>query len=233
MTVLDRSAAPTSVTPARPRWAVAGGLAIGATVIGVSLPNVAGGDVGAMTHYMGLLAANQPWNLVLFMAIPVILAETLAITELVVLFTQGRSAPWVLRLNRWAGLIAGPWFLVITVYLLKNAVVPLTVGAGWHGPADLVAVGFYLLGVVPLVGITCIELDILGRKGPRSRMKLHATFVGIFLVAALFIAYSSAGRRDARPDAARLAAHSHHAWRAGNGGHGHVSLRGGRSAAGW
>lgn len=28
-----------------------------------------------MTHYMGLLAVNQPWNLLLFMAIPVVLAE--------------------------------------------------------------------------------------------------------------------------------------------------------------
>jgi hypothetical protein len=87
-------------------------------------------------------------------------------------------------LNRWAGLIAGPWFLAITVYLFKNAVFPLTSGGGWHGPADLVAVGFYLAGVIPLVGITLIELDVLGRAGGRSRMKLHATFVGIFLVAA-------------------------------------------------
>lgn len=137
-----------------------------------------------MTHDMGLLASNQPWNLLLFMAIPVILAETLAITELVVLFTQGACAKPVHLLNRWAGLIAGPWFLGITVYLLKNAVLPLTTGAGWHGPADLIAVGFYLLGVIPLVGITGIELGLLGTDGPRARMKLHAIFVGMFLIAA-------------------------------------------------
>ena len=41
-----------------------------------------------MTHYMELLAVNQPWNLILFMAIPIILAETLAITELYLLFTR-------------------------------------------------------------------------------------------------------------------------------------------------
>lgn len=166
------------------RIGLAAVIGLTAVVIAVLLPNVTGGDVGGMTHYMGLLAANQPWNLILFMAIPVILAETLAITELVVLFTQGTCAQWVSRLNRWAGLIAGPWFLAITVYLLKNAVVPLTSGSGWHGPADLIAVGFYLLGVVPLVGITLIELGVLGRTGPRDRMKLHAIFVGVFLVAA-------------------------------------------------
>lgn len=100
------------------------------------------------------------------------------------LFTQGAAKPWVHALNRWAGLIAGPWFLGITAYLLKNAVVPLTTGAGWHGPADLVAVFAYLAGVVPLVGITLIELGVLGRGGDRARMKLHAIFVGVFLVAA-------------------------------------------------
>ena len=34
-----------------------------------------------MTHYMELLSVNQPWNLLIFMGIPVVLAETLAITE--------------------------------------------------------------------------------------------------------------------------------------------------------
>jgi hypothetical protein len=32
-------------------------------------------DMGnTMTHYMELLATNQPWNLIIFMAIPVIFA---------------------------------------------------------------------------------------------------------------------------------------------------------------
>ena len=42
----------------------------------------------SMTHYMELLATNQPWNLILFMAIPVILAETVAITELFLLLSR-------------------------------------------------------------------------------------------------------------------------------------------------
>ena len=41
-----------------------------------------------MTHYMELLAQNQPWNLIIFMAIPVICAETIAITELMILFKR-------------------------------------------------------------------------------------------------------------------------------------------------
>jgi len=155
-----------------------------AGVIGALVPNLAGGDVGGMTHYMGLLAANQPWNLIIFMAIPVILAETLAVSELVWLFRQGELSPTVQRLHRWAGLIAGPWFFAITIHLLINAVAPLTTGAGWHGTADYIAVLAYLAGIVPLGGITLIELGVLGRGTQRERMKLHATFVGIFLIVA-------------------------------------------------
>jgi hypothetical protein len=156
---------------------------VAVTALALALPNVTG-DAGTMTHYMGLLAANQPWNLLMFMAIPVILAETLAVSELAVLFRQGDVPRWVHGLNRWAGLLIGPWFLGITVYLTKNAVLPLTSGGAWHGPADLIAVGAYLAGVVPLVGITLIELGVLGRGTARARMRLHAIFVGVFLVAA-------------------------------------------------
>lgn len=162
---------------------IAAVVAVTVSIVALSLPDVTG-DAGSMTHYMGLLAANQPWNLLVFMAIPVILAETLAVSELAVLFRQGAVPQWVHLLNRWAGLLVGPWFLGITVYLTKNAVLPLTSGGAWHGPADLIAVGAYLAGVVPLVGITLIELGVLGRGTARTRMRLHAIFVGVFLVAA-------------------------------------------------
>jgi hypothetical protein len=174
-------------TPLRPvnRTGIVIAAVVGVTVVilALSLPDVTG-NAGTMTHYMGLLAANQPWNLLIFMAIPVILAETLAVSELAVLFRQGDVPLWVHLLNRWAGLLAGPWFLGITVYLTKNAVVPLTNGSAWHGPADLIAVSAYLAGVIPLVGITLIELGILGRGTARARMRLHAIFVGVFLIAA-------------------------------------------------
>ena len=50
-----------------------------------------------MTHYMELLATNQPWHLILFMAVPVILAETVAITELFILLRRLRAGPLVLE----------------------------------------------------------------------------------------------------------------------------------------
>ena len=137
-----------------------------------------------MTHYMELLASNQPWNLILFMAIPVILAEFIAVTELYVLFTRDYHGLWR-RLNRWAGIAVGVYFLGVFLYLLVNAVLPITASGAWRGIADVIAVGFYLLGIVPLGGIALLELGVLGRGlDDQGHLKLHASFVGLFLIVA-------------------------------------------------
>jgi hypothetical protein len=137
-----------------------------------------------MTHYMELLASNQPWNLILFMAIPVILAEYIAITELQVLFTRNFSSPWRVT-NRYASIAAGCYFLGVFLYLLVTAVIPLTTGGGWRGPADVIAVGFYLLGIVPLGGMALVEVGVIGKGlDATGKLKQHAIFVAIFLVVA-------------------------------------------------
>ena len=161
-------------------------LALGAGIAAVALllpAWPAGEDMGG-THYMGLLTANQPWNLLLFMATPVILAETVAVTELAILFSA-RAGRVVRALNRWAGLVGGFYFVGVFVYLIKHAVFPLTVDGGWRGPADLVAVSFYLIGIVPLLGLALLETRVVGESwDDRTRLKAHATLVGIFLVVA-------------------------------------------------
>jgi hypothetical protein len=170
----------------RPIIAAAVGLAATAAVIvgAAASPDLPGTGSVAMTHYMELLATNQPWNLLLFMAVPVVLAETVAVTELIVLFGAA-PARGVRLANRWAGLIGGIYFTGVFAYLLTHAVVPLTLDGGWRGPADVIAVGSYLAGVVPLAGLALLELGILGRGATgRGRLRLHATFVGIFLVVA-------------------------------------------------
>lgn len=137
-----------------------------------------------MTHYMELLAVNQPWNLILFMAIPVVLAETVAVTELYLLYTRNYGSP-IRTLNRVAGLLVGVYFVGIFVYLLQGAVLPLSQSGGWRGWIDMVAVGFYLLGVVPLGAIALLELGILGRgRDEHAKMLTHALMVGVFLVVA-------------------------------------------------
>lgn len=133
---------------------------------------------------MQLLADNQPWNLIIFMAIPVILAETIAITELYILFTRSFTGR-IKKINAIASAIVGIYFIGVFFYLFTNAVIPLTQSGGWRGPADVIAVGFYLLGVIPLAGLAMIDLGILKRnKEPDEKLRLHTIFVAIFLVVA-------------------------------------------------
>jgi hypothetical protein len=138
----------------------------------------------AMTHYMELLSTSQPWHLLIFMAIPVICAETLAITEFIILFTRDLTGKAKL-VSKITGIFAGLYFTGIFIYLFISAVIPLTVTGGWRGPFDVIAVGFYLSGVIPFVGLFLIDTGIIGRKRDKvGRMKLHAIFVSIFLVVA-------------------------------------------------
>jgi hypothetical protein len=137
-----------------------------------------------MTHYMELLSTAQPWHLIIFMAIPVILAETIAVTELYVLFKRPQGGT-MRSLNRIASMLVGPYFLGIFLYLFTTAVIPLTQTNGWRGVADVIAVGSYLLGVVPLLGLSLLEFKLIGvHRDETGRLALHATFVALFLVVA-------------------------------------------------
>lgn len=172
---------------ANPRVAL--GVLILTGVLGVAAlfgPSLVANDLGmvmGMTHYMELLAVHQPRNLLLFMAVPVVLAETLAITELAILFRRAATPAWVRTTSRVAGLVAGPVMLAILLHLLVNAAIPLTLSGGWRGPADVLAVGLYLAGALPLVGITLVELGVIGSDGIGA-LRWHATFIAIFLVVA-------------------------------------------------
>lgn len=136
-----------------------------------------------MTHYMELLATNQPWNLIIFMAIPVILAEYIAVSELYILFSRNKKSIITL-LNKIASIVVGIYFSGVFVYLMKNAVVPITTKGEWRGPADVIAVGFYLAGVIPLVGMALLEAGAFRTITGDAKLKLHAIFVGVFLVVA-------------------------------------------------
>lgn len=133
---------------------------------------------------MQLLADNQPWNLLMFMAIPVVLAETVAVTELYILFTRNFNG-LAKKINSWAGAFVGVYFVGVFIYLLSTAVIPLTTGGGWRGFADIVAVGFYLLGVVPLGGLALLEFGLIKKNSSdEEKLKTHAMFVALFLVVA-------------------------------------------------
>ena len=135
-----------------------------------------------MTHYMELLATNQPWNLLIFMAIPIVLAETLAITELYLLSTRNYTG-WVNSLNRMAGITVGLYFIGVIVYLLKTAVLPITQAGEWRTIIDVVAVGNYLIGGLPLIYIAFQELGWVNTKATdEAKRHAHAICVALFLI---------------------------------------------------
>ncbi|MHC1685707.1 MAG: DUF6803 family protein [Clostridiaceae bacterium] len=137
-----------------------------------------------MTHYMSLLAENQPWNLIIFMVIPVIAAETLTITEFFIIFNRIKFGG-IKTLNKVVGIFAGFYFTGIFIYLMINAVIPLTQSGGWHTWVDVVAVGFYLSGVAFLLPIALLDLGIIYRgRTSEEKMKIHFILVSGFLVVA-------------------------------------------------
>ncbi len=98
---------------------------------------------------------------------------------------QGKREGFVGTSNRIAGIFAGVYFFGVFLYLLFTAVIPLTSGGGWRGVIDVIAVGFYLAGVVPLGGIALLDLGLIGKHlDERGKLKWHATFVSIFLIVA-------------------------------------------------
>jgi hypothetical protein len=131
---------------------------------------------------MELLAVNQPWNLIIFMAIPIILAETLAITELYLLFTRKFDGS-VFLLNRFAGIAVGIYFIGIIVYLVQTAVIPITVAGEWRTVIDVIAVATYLIAGLPLIWIALQELGLVNRGLEKmEKLKIHAICVALFLV---------------------------------------------------
>jgi hypothetical protein len=137
-------------------------------------------DQSTMTHYMQLLASNQPWNLIFFMAIPVIFAETLTVTEFMVIFGN-LTGGFIRKLNKFCGIFVGIYFTGVFLYLVTT-VVPTIV---WRGAVDFLAVWFYLSGVLFLGGIALLDMGLIGKeKNEQEKKKLHFILISGFLVVA-------------------------------------------------
>jgi hypothetical protein len=79
--------------------------------------------------------------------------------------------------------VVGIYFTGVFFYLLAFAVIPITAANAWRGPGDIIAVGFYLLGIVPLLGLTLVDLNVIGRERDlHGKMAIHAGFVALFLI---------------------------------------------------
>jgi hypothetical protein len=135
------------------------GLAIVATAAAiamaaaVALPDItaAGRMTTTPTHYMGLLMANQPWNLLLFMALPFAVVYLGLLPAALGLFPS--------RLGRAAIAFLAVYLTAASAYLLRWAVMPLTDGNGWRGPVDMIAVGGYVLTAVPILVLAALTFS--------------------------------------------------------------------------
>lgn len=123
---------------------------------------------------MDLLMQNSPWNLILFMAIPVILAETIAITELFLLKSPN-AHPTLSKVNRTAGILAGFAFFGIIIYFIPNVIIPLASAGEFRTWIDVVAIFSYILAGIPMILLALLNLKLLFRKVVEQK-KRHTLF---------------------------------------------------------
>lgn len=132
-----------------------------------------------MTHYMELLSLHSPWFLILFMLVPMVLAETiLASGAFSLLYKDHRSEKWD-SLSHVCGIILGVFFIIATVYIVTSYVPTIQ----WRGPIDMVSIWAYVLGVIPAVLILLQELGIIFKnQDSTSKIKNHIVLMILFVL---------------------------------------------------
>lgn len=132
-----------------------------------------------MTHYMELLSLHEPWFLILFMLVPMVLAETiLASGAFSLLYKDSRSEKWD-SLSHVCGLILGVFFIVATVYIVTSYVPTIQ----WRGPIDYISIWAYVLGVIPAVLILLQELGIIFKSSDSTaKIKKHIILMILFVL---------------------------------------------------
>ena len=132
-----------------------------------------------MTHYMELLSLHEPWFLILFMLVPMVLAETiLAAGAFSLLYKDSCSEKWD-SLSHVCGLILGVFFIVATVYIVTSYVPTIQ----WRGPIDYISIWAYVLGVIPAVLILLQELGIIFKSlDATAKIKKHIILMVLFVL---------------------------------------------------
>lgn len=132
-----------------------------------------------MTHYMELLSLHEPWFLILFMLVPMVLAETiLAAGAFSLLYKDSCSEKWD-SLSHVCGLILGVFFIVATVYIVTSYVPTIQ----WRGPIDYISIWAYVLGVIPAVLILLQELGIIFKGlDTTAKIKKHIVLMILFVL---------------------------------------------------
>lgn len=133
-----------------------------------------------MTHYMELLSLNQPYNLILFMVIPVGFTELLVAMEFLTMYhmDSGKNAGFK-AVGKFAGIVLGVYFTALVIYFMAKIYPSIK----WRGYADVIAVYSYLISVIPLLGIALLELNLIYKNASeKAKLKLHFCLLIFFLI---------------------------------------------------
>ena len=133
-----------------------------------------------MTHYMELLSLDQPYNLILYMVIPMGLAELLVAMEFFTMYhmDSGKNANFK-AVSKFVGIVLGVYFTALVIYFLAKIYPTIK----WRGYADVIAIYSYLIGVIPLLGITLLELNLIYKNASqKAKLKLHFCLLIFFLI---------------------------------------------------
>ena len=131
-----------------------------------------------MTHYMELLSLHQPWFLILFMLVPMVLAETILAAGVISLIDgDARSARWD-SLSHAASLILGVFFIFAAGYIVISYMPTIL----WRGPIDYIAVWSYVLAIIPAVLLILFELGVVCKNADvEKRLKRHTLLMILFI----------------------------------------------------
>ena len=133
-----------------------------------------------MTHYMELLSLNQPYNLILYMVIPMGLAELLVAMEFFTMYhmDSGKNTGFK-AVSKFVGIVLGVYFTALVIYFLAKIYPTIK----WRGYADVIAIYSYLIGVIPLLGIALLELNLIYKNASqKAKLKLHFCLLIFFLI---------------------------------------------------
>lgn len=135
-----------------------------------------------MTQYMSLLMANSPYNLIFFMVVPMVIAETIAITEIVLLFSS-KPLLKVHSLNSICTFISGIVMLVLGFLFIKELVLPANEQNLWKGWIDYASALLFMVAVIPLVLMSLLQVNLIFRKAnKRTKMAVKIVLLSIYLV---------------------------------------------------
>lgn len=133
-----------------------------------------------MTHYMELLSLNQPYNLILYMVIPMGLAELLVAMEFLTMYHMDSDKNAGFKaINKFVGIVLGVYFTALVIYFMAKIYPSIK----WRGYTDVIAIYSYLIGVIPLLGIALLELNLIYKNASeKAKLKLHFCLLIFFLI---------------------------------------------------